>query len=116
MSFLVCCSAARPDRPFCIQKLTSLGATLGSAQIDHAFEVSVRERLEVANKVALLNIDIDDTAWEMMKSKEYQNAKCDYGAPDDTEYFSVAIPKLSRSYSVEYLGIVDGEIRIRRFL
>lgn len=50
----------------------------------------------------------------MMKSKEYQNAKCDYGAPDDTDFFSVAIPNLSKSYRLESAGILDGELRIRR--
>ncbi|KAH7321601.1 hypothetical protein BKA65DRAFT_598749 [Rhexocercosporidium sp. MPI-PUGE-AT-0058] len=90
------------------------GANLGSAQIDHAFELSVQERLEMANRVIPLGIEIEDAAWEMMKSKEYQNAKCDYGSPDDTDFFSVAIPKLSKSYRLESSGILDGELRIRR--
>ncbi|KAG4428755.1 hypothetical protein IFR05_015757, partial [Cadophora sp. M221] len=89
-------------------------ANLGSAQIDHAFELSVQERLEIANRVIPLGIEIEDAAWEMMKSKEYQNAKCDYGSPDDTDFFSVAVPKLSKSYRLESSGILDGELRIRR--
>ena len=91
------------------------GANLGSAQIDHAFELSVLERLELANRAIPLGIEIEDAAWEMMKSKEYQNAKCDYGSPDDTDFFSVAIPKLSKSYRLESSGILDGELRIRRY-
>ncbi|KAL2068019.1 hypothetical protein VTL71DRAFT_16117 [Oculimacula yallundae] len=90
------------------------GAHLGSAQIDHAFELSVQARLEQANRMIPLDIDIGDAAWEMMKSKEYQNAKCDYGSPDDTDFFSVAIPKLRKSYRLESSGILDGELRIRR--
>jgi len=96
-------------------KADHLGANLGSAQIDHAFELSVLERLETANRVIPLGIEIEDAAWEMMKSKEYQNAKCDYGSPDDTDFFSVAIPKLSKSYRLESSGILDGELRIRRY-
>lgn len=96
-------------------KLTNAGANLGSAQIDHAFELSVQERLETANRVIPLGIEIEDAAWEMMKSKEYQNAKCDYGSPDDTDFFSVAVPKLSKSYRLESSGILDGELRIRRY-
>ena len=96
-------------------KADHLGANLGSAQIDHAFELSVLERLETANRMIPLGIEIEDAAWEMMKSKEYQNAKCDYGSPDDTDFFSVAIPKLSKSYRLESSGILDGELRIRRY-
>lgn len=59
---------------------------------------------------------MDDAAWEIMKSKEYQNAKCDYGAPDDTEFFSVAIPTLSKRYNNEAFGIIDGEMRFNRFV
>lgn len=77
--------------------------------------MSVQDRLELANHTLTLSIEIEDAAWEMMKSKEYQNAKCDYGAPDDTDFFSVAIPKLSKSYRLESSGILDGELRIRRY-
>jgi hypothetical protein len=59
---------------------------------------------------------VDDAAWEMMKSKEYQNAKCDYGAPYDTDFFSVAIPKLNKRYSNPHMGIINGEMRFRRFV
>lgn len=91
-----------------------IGANLGSAQIDHAFEMSVQQRLDMSNRSIPMGIDTEDAAWEMMKSKEYQNAKCDYGAPDDTDFFSVAIPKLSKQYNNAQLGIVDGEMRFKR--
>ncbi|KAH8591554.1 hypothetical protein B0O99DRAFT_675246 [Bisporella sp. PMI_857] len=90
------------------------GANIGSAQIDSAFEDSVEQRLEAANQATPMGIDLEDTPWEMMKSKEYQNAKCDYGAPDDTDSFSVAVPRLSKSYGNAAFGIIDGEMRFQR--
>jgi hypothetical protein len=93
-----------------------LGATIGSAQIDRRFEISVLERLQLADKTIAMEIDVEDAAWEMMKSKEYQNAKCDYGSLDDSEIFFVAIPMLSKRYSNEMVGIVEGEMRFRRFV
>lgn len=62
-----------------------------------------------------LGIEIEDAAWEMMKSREYQNAKCDYGSPDDTDFFSVAIPQLRKNYRLEPSGIIDGDLRIGRY-
>lgn len=59
-------------------------------------------------------MELEEISWQMMKSKEYQNAKCDYGSPDDTETFSVSIPELSKDYSVESLGILNGEMRFKR--
>jgi hypothetical protein len=93
-----------------------LGATIGSAQIDRRFEISVLERLQLADKTMAMDIDVEDAAWEMMKSKEYQNAKCDYGSLDDSEIFLVAVPMLRKSYSNEAVGIVEGEMRFRRFV
>lgn len=90
------------------------GANLGSAQIDRGFETATAARLELANGSLPLGIETEDAAWEMMKSREYQNAKCDYGAPDDTHMFSVAIPKLNKAYTNEPAGIVNGEMRFQR--
>jgi len=94
------------------------GATIGSVQLDTAFETSARQRLEMANRTiptGFQSKELDDIAWEMAKSKEYQNAKCEYGSPDDdTEYFTVAIPRLHRGYLNENAGISYGEMRFRR--
>ncbi|KAF2489449.1 hypothetical protein BU16DRAFT_472014 [Lophium mytilinum] len=90
------------------------GANLGSAQIDRGFENAALQRLEFANRSLPMGIEVEDAAWEMMKSKEYQNAKCDYGAEDDTPMFSVAVPKLSRTYTNESAGIINGELRFQR--
>lgn len=76
----------------------------------------MRDLLNQADRVKPLGFNIEDAAWEMMKSREYQNAKCDYGAPDDTEFFSVAIPCLSKRYTNEAFGIFDGELRTRRYV
>lgn len=43
-----------------------------------------------------------------------QNAKCDYGFADDTDFFSVAVPKLDRRYKMESMGILDGEVKVGR--
>lgn len=93
-----------------------LGTPLGSAQIDQKFEKLTLQRLREADANSPLGIDLEDTAWQMMKSKEYQNAKCDYGSPDDTPTFSVAVPKLDRSYGNEQAGIVNGEMVFRRLV
>ncbi|KAH8678627.1 hypothetical protein BGZ60DRAFT_555189 [Tricladium varicosporioides] len=94
------------------------GATIGSVQLDTSFEISVRERLDMANQTIPLGFhskELDDIAWEMAKSKEYQNAKCEYGSTeDDTAYFTVAIPKLNRAYVNENAGIAYGEMKFRR--
>lgn len=99
-----------PDQP--------LGATIGSVQLDNAFENAVQARLEMANRTINLGLqekELDGIAWEMAKSKEYQNAKCEYGSSDDdTEFFTVAVPKIHRGYSNGNAGISNGEMRFRR--
>lgn len=103
---------------FCLFLTFQLGATIGSVQLDTSFEISVRERLDMANRTMPLGFqtkELDDIAWEMAKSKEYQNAKCEYGSTeDDTPYFTVAIPKLNRAYVNESAGIAYGEMKFRR--
>ncbi|TLD35794.1 hypothetical protein E2P81_ATG02097 [Venturia nashicola] len=86
------------------------GRNIGSAQIDQAFEDMVLSRLEQANERRSLGLDLEDAAWMMMKSAQYQDAKCCYGSPDDTD-FSVLIPKLDLSYTNERFRIVDGAMK-----
>ncbi|KAF4629765.1 hypothetical protein G7Y89_g8382 [Cudoniella acicularis] len=94
------------------------GATIGSVQLDTAFEMSARERLEIADRTIPLRFqakELDDLAWEMAKSKEWQNAKCEYGSWDDeTPFFTVAIPKFDRTYVNDIAGINHGEMKFRR--
>jgi hypothetical protein len=85
------------------------GRNIGSAQIDQAFEDLVLSRLEQANRISPLEIDIEDAAWMMMKSAKYQDAKCCYGAPDDTD-FRVNVPGLNLAYSNPQCAIQDGQM------
>lgn len=61
-----------------------------------------------------MNIDVEAAAWEMMKGKEYQNAKCDFGADDATDSFYVAVPKLHKTFRNDNAGIIDGEMKFMR--
>ncbi|OCK79537.1 hypothetical protein K432DRAFT_426449 [Lepidopterella palustris CBS 459.81] len=90
------------------------GETIGSAAIDYDFEKLVQSRLEQANSITSLPILPEEAAWEMMKSREFQNIKCDYGSPDDTPLFSVRIPRLPSVYSVPEMRIKDGEMTFSR--
>lgn len=75
------------------------GETIGSAAIDYEFEQLVTQRLIAAHKTAPLPVDPAEAAWEMMKSKDFQAVKCEYGAPDDTPIFSIGIPHVPYSYN-----------------
>lgn len=92
------------------------GETIGSAAIDYEFEQLVAHRLILAHKSNPLPVDPADAAWEMMKSKDFQAVKCEYGAPDDTPMFSIGIPRVPYSYSNEALGvrIRNGEMMFDR--
>lgn len=84
------------------------GETIGSAAIDYEFEQLVNKRLAAAHATIPLPVDPGDAAWEMMKSRDFQAVKCEYGAPDDTPLFSIDIPRVPRTYNNE-----DSEVRIR---
>jgi hypothetical protein len=96
----------------------SAGATIGSVQLDTAFEACVRQRLDLANQIIPIELqpeEMDDIAWKMAKGREYQNAKCEYGSSDDdTEYFTVAVPGLRPDYINMNVGISNGEMMFRR--
>jgi hypothetical protein len=84
------------------------GETIGSAAIDYEFEQLVTQRLTIAHATNPLPIDPGDAAWEMMKSRDFQSVKCEYGAADDTPLFSISIPRVPQTYSNS-----DPEVRIR---
>ncbi|KAB2099495.1 hypothetical protein AG0111_0g12408 [Alternaria gaisen] len=94
------------------------GATIGAAQLDSLFEKEVLQRLQHADRLQPMGLnDINQAAWEMRISKEYQNAKCDYGSEEslmDTETFAVRIPKLERGYMNREYAISDGDMYFRR--
>ena len=58
--------------------------------------------------------ELDDIAWQMAKSREYQNAKCEYGSSDDVTDYYLAIPKIHRDYVNENVGIKHGDMRLKR--
>jgi hypothetical protein len=84
------------------------GETIGSAAIDYEFEQLVMQRLALSHATNPLPIDPADAAWEMMKSRDFQAVKCEYGAPDDTPLFSIGIPRAPQTYNNS-----DPEVRIR---
>ncbi|KAF2836931.1 hypothetical protein M501DRAFT_978671 [Patellaria atrata CBS 101060] len=90
------------------------GETIGSAAIDYDFEKLVRARLEQADQIEPLNLSKLDTAWEMMKSREFQNIKCEFGSPDDAPTFVITIPGLRSEYNNANLGIGNREMRFTR--
>jgi len=82
-----------------------IGRNIGSVKVDEAFENLALERLRAADLAIPMGIDVEDAAWLMMKSREYQNAKCDHGSPDDAPFFYVPVPNLANTYSNEAFGI-----------
>lgn len=90
------------------------GDTIGSAAIDDGFEKLVRARLEKADQAHSLGISPEEAAWKMMKSKDFQNTKCEHGSPDDTPIFSVPIPGLNSKYVNHSAAIENGEMRFSR--
>lgn len=92
------------------------GATIGSAAIDYDFESFARSQLEVAHMTSPISMSLDQVAWEMMKSRDFQNTKCEHGGPSDSPVFSVPIPKLDPTYTNLTVGIEYGEMRFARYL
>ena len=90
------------------------GATIGSATIDYDFEAFARTRLEQAHRNNSLGVSPEVLAWQMMKSKDFQNTKCELGGPDDTPIFSVPIPKVNANYVDHSVAIENGEMRFSR--
>ncbi|KAI4281717.1 MAG: hypothetical protein L6R35_005580 [Caloplaca aegaea] len=90
------------------------GATIGSAAIDYDFEAYARSRLELAHLISPLPMSPDQIAWEMMKSRDFQNTKCEHGGLDDAPIFSIPIPKLDLGYANHTVGIEYGEMKFTK--
>ncbi|KAF2269555.1 hypothetical protein CC78DRAFT_564797 [Lojkania enalia] len=90
------------------------GETIGSAAIDYEFEKLVHSRLAIAHSTAPLPVIPEDAAWEMMKSRDFQAVKCEYGSPDDTPLFSIGIPRVPHSYNYPDVRIKNGEMTFDR--
>lgn len=91
------------------------GATIGSAAIDYDFESYARSQLDIAQLSSPLPMPPEQIAWEMMKSKDFQNTKCEHGSLDDAPIFSVPIPKLDPAYTNLTVGIECGEMKFARY-
>ncbi|KAI9704654.1 MAG: hypothetical protein M1820_005402 [Bogoriella megaspora] len=87
------------------------GANVGSAAIDQDFMNFAEEKLNEADRVEPLNLDIEETVWEMMKGRDFQNIKCEHGAPDETPTFWIVIPGLAHTYSSPSADIEKGELK-----
>jgi hypothetical protein len=91
------------------------GRTIGSAKIDEAFEKLAMQRLTVANASRpIQGAVLGDVAWRMMKSREFQNAKCDFGSPDDTPIFVVPTPGIDGSYESEVAQLFHGGMQFAK--
>ncbi|KAF1998144.1 hypothetical protein P154DRAFT_263300 [Amniculicola lignicola CBS 123094] len=90
------------------------GETIGSAAIDYEFEKMVHSKLAVAHETAALPIPPEDAAWEMMKSRDFQSVKCEFGALDDTPLFSISIPRVPQTYNNPSANIKNGELTFNR--
>ncbi|KAJ8109602.1 hypothetical protein OPT61_g7339 [Boeremia exigua] len=94
------------------------GAAIGAAQLDSLFENAVLERLQLADRNNPTGLaDLNIAAWEMRISKEYQNAKCDYGSEESlagTDTFAVRVPKLSPSYTNKHCNVSGGDMYFER--
>jgi hypothetical protein len=86
------------------------GENIGSAAIDFEFERLARSRLKDAKKLKDLSIDADNAAWVMAKSGEFQNIKCEHGAPDEAPTFSIPVPGLPADYCNAALRIEHREM------
>lgn len=74
----------------------------------------MKKRLVYAYAAEMLSFSPAEIAWEMMKSRDFQNTKCEHGGPHDTPSFLVPIPQMKRDYVNHELGIEYGEMRFTR--
>ncbi|KAF2467943.1 uncharacterized protein BDR25DRAFT_335749 [Lindgomyces ingoldianus] len=103
------------NQSICLEQLDVVfGESIGSAAIDYEFEKLVSGRLSTAHNASPLPIDPSDAAWEMMKSRDFQAVKCEYGSPDDTPLFSIGIPRVPQSYNNPDARIKNGEMTFAR--
>jgi molecular chaperone DnaK (HSP70) len=105
-------NGVRADIPSLEQLNVVEGKAIGSTQIDLSFEEIVYERLVQADAAVPMRLDLQETAWSMMKSAEYLDAKCCFGQPDDND-FRVVIPNLRYGYSNPQYGIFDQKMHFK---
>lgn len=70
--------------------------------------------MEQAYSEKKLRISPEEAGWDMMKSQDFQNTKCEYGGLDDFPIFSVPIPSIDATYENSGVGITNGEMQFTR--
>lgn len=90
------------------------GENVGSAAIDYEFELMAREKLKKLQQHVETISDPEHMAWEMSKSRQFQDTKCDYGPRDASHTFSVPIPSLSSNYSNTESDVVNGHMLFQK--
>jgi hypothetical protein len=93
------------------QLLTVSGDDVGSTFIDAEFQRHIESRLAPIEHH--LNQSLQETSWEIMKSRDYLDNKCTFGDHEGIERFFVKIPELPKSYNYPDLGIQAGQMEIR---
>jgi Hsp70 protein len=88
-----------------------LGRNIGSTKIDTAFYDLMVARLQEEDKHLPSGIDPDSTAWRLMKSMDFQNAKCDFGSPDDPPVFSFPLSGIYSNYVKDVLNMSQSSIQ-----
>ena len=92
------------------------GANIGSSAIDAAFYTFAFNLLKAANATLELPAPPEELAWQMSKSRDFQNMKCEFGAPDtDFPTISIPVPRLGKEYVNSAVGISDGKLKIARY-
>jgi molecular chaperone DnaK (HSP70) len=108
-------TGAQRGVPSLEQMVVVKGQTIGSTQIDQAFEDLALDRLGQADAThALQNLkgeplDHGAAAWHMAKSAQFQDAKCYFGSSDDVN-FGVTIPNVSDTYDSHAHNIQGGKL------
>jgi hypothetical protein len=99
------------------QLMAVSGETIGSTHIDGAFAKFALARLREANELKPLlsaqgvPIDLEDAAWVMTRSEQFQDNKCSCGWPDNTD-FMVPIPELLETHSGSDHKVWNGQLRV----
>lgn len=90
----------------------SIGGDVGSTSIDQDFEQLAAIRLSQLLEVVQLGETANALAWEMRKSRDFQDTKCTFGDPDDSvSYVRIPIPGLDKRYINEELRVYDGQMQ-----
>ncbi|KAI9801059.1 MAG: hypothetical protein M1833_002927 [Piccolia ochrophora] len=105
-------TAAKGDALSLEQLDMVFGDHIGSAAIDYDFEKLVLSRLQIAHRAGTFPYSPEDVAWEMMKSRTFQNFKCEFGARDmNFPTFTIPMPNVDASYVDADAGIAQGKMR-----